>query len=89
MVDLNWEWLPGFSGGNGPIFGLAPGRGVYKDCLFIAGAFNNGPPIVVWVPSSSGSANSVVPLGAKNDGINGLITSVAQVLWYSSPTNSL
>jgi hypothetical protein len=80
-VELNWDWLPGFTGGNGPIFGLASGRGAFDHCLFIAGAFNNGPPIVLWVPQSHSTTGEaqVIPLGSADDGINGLITSVAQV----------
>jgi hypothetical protein len=85
---VDWDWLPGFSGGNGPIFGLALGRGAFKDCLFIAGAFNNGPPIVIWIPSSLSEtgSDSILPLGSKDDGINGLVTSVAQV--YTPPLMS-
>lgn len=41
----------GFAGGNGPIFNIVLGRNQFKDCLFISGAFNNGPPIVLWAPS--------------------------------------
>ena len=48
----------GFSGGNGPIFGIVPGIHQFKSCLFIAGAFNNGPPIVLWAPPGFISSKS-------------------------------
>jgi hypothetical protein len=70
----------GFSGGNGPIFGIAVGRHEFFNCLFIAGAFNNGPPIVLWMPASSESSDPrVISVGSLVDNIHGLVTSVAQV----------
>eukprot|EP00602_Paraphysomonas_sp_CaronLab_P007860 CAMPEP_0185032518 /NCGR_PEP_ID=MMETSP1103-20130426/20669_1 /TAXON_ID=36769 /ORGANISM="Paraphysomonas bandaiensis, Strain Caron Lab Isolate" /LENGTH=964 /DNA_ID=CAMNT_0027568451 /DNA_START=200 /DNA_END=3094 /DNA_ORIENTATION=+ len=99
---IRWDWLPGFSGGNGPIFGLAVGHHNFKDCLFIAGAFNNGPPIVLWIPAASdlgkrqsktnggdSSSATVIHVGALDDNIHGLVTSVSQLIvevpHYSPP----
>ena len=45
------HFFQGFTGGNGPIFSIVLGRKKFKHCLFIGGAFNNGPPIVLWTPS--------------------------------------
>jgi hypothetical protein len=51
--------LTGFSGGNGPIFSIDLGRNKFKNCLFISGAFNNGPPIVLWSPTATSREDSV------------------------------
>ena len=77
-----WEWLPGFSGGNGPIFRMTEGTGLYSDSVFIAGAFNNYPPLIVWKPHYSGKNNATITgsvTSIKGDvSLVGLITAVVQ-----------
>ena len=45
---IKWEWLAGFSGGNGPILRLYAGKNALDGSIFIAGAFVNYPAIVRW-----------------------------------------
>ena len=77
-----WEWLPGFTGGNGPIFKMKEGTGLYSGSIFIAGAFNNCPPLIVWKPNYSGKNNATITgsvTSIKGDvSLVGLITVVVQ-----------
>ena len=45
---VRWEWLPNFSGCNGPIMKLYAGKHDFEGAIFIAGAFNNYPAIIAW-----------------------------------------
>lgn len=45
---MSWEWLPGFTGGNGPILKLYASEGDFAGSVFIAGAFDNYPAIIAW-----------------------------------------
>jgi hypothetical protein len=76
-----WEWLPGFPGGNGPIFRMTEGTGLFSGSLFIAGAFKNYPPVIVW-KAPPGMNNSATAGGVMSitEGVSlvGLITAVVQ-----------
>eukprot|EP01038_Epipyxis_sp_PR26KG_P005697 gene5697-7863_t len=72
-----WSWLPGFTGGNGPILRLTAGSSDFEHCLFIAGAFDNYPAVVIWRISHTTGDVNITGIGGKQV-IEGLITSVTQ-----------
>jgi serine/threonine protein kinase len=87
-----WEWLPGFSGTNGPVLKLMPGRQAFDSYILIAGQFTNQPPLLLWrevtLPASNaiyrGYGNTTV-LGGEHR-IYGTISSIAEVfLPYEVP----
>ena len=75
-----WEWLPGFPGGNGPILRMTEGTGLFSGSLFIAGAFNNRPPVIVWKapPGMNNSATAGEMSITEGVSLVGLITAVVQ-----------
>jgi hypothetical protein len=81
---LNWTWLPGFPGGNGPILRMMMGEGEYEGCLFISGAFNNLPAVTAW-SNDPIKGPSIVGVGP-GEQLRGLITAIRQV---SLPTVDL
>jgi serine/threonine protein kinase len=73
----HWQWLNGYSGGNGPIVKLVPGSDHLRGCLFIVGAFNNNQAVVIWCNSTI--AGPTVTGISPNHTILGLITSIVQL----------
>ena len=71
-----WYWLPGFRGANGPIMEISPGRNYYEGCIFLVGAFNNYPAVVIW----KDDPNEYVKVVNTLHSLQGLVTSVAQVM---------
>ena len=75
--ERNWIWLPGFLGGNGPILQMSKGHNSYRDYLFIVGAFNNYPSVILWSESAN-ITNKISVLSSKQH-LQGLVTSIAQM----------
>ena len=73
----HWTWLPGYSGGNGPILRMAGGSESFEGCLFLVGAFNNYPAIALWYDDPL-SGPYTVALPSKHS-VQGFITAIAQV----------
>jgi hypothetical protein len=73
----HWSWLPGYSGGNGPILRMAGGSESFEGCLFLVGAFNNYPAIALWYDDPL-SGPYTVALPSKHS-VQGFITAIAQV----------
>lgn len=73
-----WVWLPGFKGGNGPVLKMARGRGPFGDSLFIVGAFNNFPSVVLWSDNLSADGQRMSALLSKQT-LQGLVTNVVQI----------
>jgi serine/threonine protein kinase len=72
-----WTWLPGYSGGNGPILRIVPGSETFDGYLFIVGAFNNYPAIAIWADDPDvGPFTAALP---SKHSVQGFITSIAQV----------
>ena len=47
--EPEWNWLPGYPGGNGPILSITSGRGRSTSTLYIGGAFDNyGSSVIKW-----------------------------------------
>lgn len=79
-----WVWLPGFVGGNGPILRLSRGQNTFSDRLFMVGAFNNFPSVVMWSPGKS-AEESITTLPSTQS-LHGLVTTINQVrLKHSDP----
>ena len=72
-----WSWLPGYSGGNGPVLRMAGGSESFEGCLFLVGAFNNYPAIALWYDDPL-SGPYTVALPSKHI-VQGFITAIAQV----------
>lgn len=79
MWAVNWNWLPGFNGGDGPILEIKRGKGDYRNSLYIVGAFQNYPSIVIWNENSDYFQSNTSILGGST-AIKGLVTSVSHVL---------
>lgn len=79
-----WVWLPGFAGGNGPILRLSRGQNAFSEHLFLVGAFNNFPSVVMWSPGRSPEESiSTLP---STQSLRGLVTTINQVrLKHSDP----
>ena len=75
--ERNWIWLPGFLGGNGPILQMSKGHNSYRDYLFIVGAFNNYPSVILWSETAN-ITNKISVLSSKQH-LQGLVTSIAQM----------
>ena len=73
----SWSWLPGYSGGNGPILRMQSGFDSFEGCLFFVGAFNDYPAIALWRDDPSGGSYTM-PLPSKRT-IQGFITAIVQV----------
>ena len=73
----NWSWLPGYSGGNGPILRMTSGSESFEGYLFLVGAFNNYPAIALWYDDPV-SGPYTVALPSKHV-VQGFITAIAQV----------
>ncbi len=73
-----WEWLPNFSGANGPILRIVKGKNAYANNLFIVGAFNNYPSVSIWSENSDDKLGGISGLTTSR-AIHGLITSIVQV----------
>jgi hypothetical protein len=69
----SWDWLPNFVGTNGPILRLTGGS---DGALFIVGAFNNLPPVLMWMNTTNG-ASSIINLQGKSATLQGFISAVA------------
>ena len=73
----HWSWLPGYSGGNGPILRMTSGSESFEGYLFLVGAFNNYPAIALWYDDPV-SGPYTVALPSKRI-VQGFITAIAQV----------
>ena len=73
----SWSWLPGYSGGNGPILRMQSGFDSFEGCLFFVGAFNDYPAIALWRDDPTGGSYTM-PLPSKRT-IQGFITAIVQV----------
>ena len=76
--EPHWEWLPNFSGANGPILRIAKGKRAYANSLFIVGAFNNYPSVSIWSESVDDTKGGISGLTSSRV-IHGLITSIVQI----------
>jgi hypothetical protein len=76
---MGWEWLPEFPGTNGPILKLAPGKKEYEGALYIGGAFDNLPSLLLWnaFPRKFGYGN-LTAVGGRHY-LDGLVTSMAEI----------
>lgn len=92
LVFLHFTWslqlmvyiLLDYPGANGPIISMWSGVGKLEGLLFIGGAFNNYPAIVMWTLSDMGYRNAnntgkIIVVGNNGNKINGLVTSISQV----------
>lgn len=79
IFQVKWEWLPGFAGCNGPILKMLPGSDYFEGALFIGGAFQNFPSLIVWnaFPEKNGFGN-ITNLGG-GELISGLVTSIVEI----------
>ena len=70
---------------------MSPGKGDYRRCIFIAGAFNNYPSVILWDESVE-TGPTVTAIGASGE-LYGLVTAVSQVTveshntWEATCTN--
>lgn len=82
--SLEWEWLPNFSGTNGPVLKLVPGRIAFENSLLISGQFTNYPPLLKWdeemVIGNDGlhHVGNTSVLGGRHE-LEGIISSMAEV----------
>jgi hypothetical protein len=78
---MDWEWLPGFPGTNGPILKLVPGKKDYEGALYIGGAFDNLPSLLLWnaFPRKFGYGN-LTSVGGRHQ-LEGLVTSLVEIVF--------
>ena len=72
-----WKWLPGFIGCNGPVLEITRGQNMFAQSLFIVGAFNNFPSVVIW--SNNGVTGPKITTLNSKLSLQGLVTSVSQL----------
>lgn len=76
---VQWEWLPGFEGTNGPVFRMTEGVDYLRGTVLIVGAFYNYPAIVVWSEASTRNSStwniSSIP---GSYALEGLLTTIVQ-----------
>jgi len=59
---------------------VAAGQDELKGCIFIAGAFNNYPSVILY--EENAEQGPVVTAIGPNGELYGLVTSVTQVMWF-------
>ena len=72
--EPHWGWLPGYTGGNGPILAIVSGAGDSDNSLYIGGAFNTYGSVVEWSVETENGTN-VISLGSFN-AVQGLVSSL-------------
>lgn len=77
--SVQWEWLPGFVGTNGPVFRMTEGVDYLRGTVLLVGAFYNYPAIIVWSEASARNSStwniSSIP---GSYALEGLLTTVVQ-----------